>query len=214
MNKVIVIFFLSAFSLMLNAQAKKPVPVKKTQKGVPTASATAVDTVTPIEVEPAIPQEFAVYSKRYKVKKPRISLCLNLIGGDSIFNYCMPDSLVRDPEKIKLLFQKQEGDSLYALVYVSAFTKDPERPECSGGRETKLYFVRWNAHTNKAIVKQKFIESCYRTITRISDESIIDWDGVSILTMSYNRGQKFIDLKFDPANFKLGLQSLKDTGDK
>jgi hypothetical protein len=209
MNKALVITVFCALSLMMTAQVKKPVAAKN-PKAEPTATVAAADTSRPKELEPPIPKEFAVYTKRYKITKPALRLCLNIVGGDSTLNYCMVDSLVRDPEKYKLLFQKKEADSTFALVYVSAFTKDPERPECVAGKETKLYFIRWNTKTNKAIVKQRYIESCYRTITRMSNENLMEYDGTSPLKLTYNRGSAFIDLTFDPANYKAGIQSTKE----
>jgi hypothetical protein len=209
MNKGIVITIFCSLSLFITAQVKKP-GTAKNPKAENTATVAAADTSAPKELEPAVPKEFAVYTKRYKIIKPSLRLCINLVGGDSTLNYCMVDSLVRDPEKYKLLFQKKDADSTFALVYVSAFTKDPERPECVAGKETKLYFIRWNTKTNKAIVKQRYIESCYRTITRLSNENLMDYDGTTPLKLSYNKGSSFIDLTFDPANYKAGIQSAKD----
>lgn len=206
MNKVFVFSVFFSFSLLLSAQSKKPAPAKAAE----TTTTAAADTTGPKELEPPIPKEFAVYTKRYRILKPALRLCINLPGGDSTLNYCMVDSLVRDPEKFKILFQKKDADSTFALIYVSAFTKDPERPECVAGKESKLYFIRWNTKTNKAIVKQRYIESCYKTITRLSDENLMEYDGNSPLKLTYNRGAAFIDLTFDPANFRAGIQSTKE----
>lgn len=208
MNKVIVISFFCALSIFLNAQTK-PAGSKK-PVAANTSTAVPSDSSLSKELEPPIPKEFAVYTKRYKTKQPALRLCINLVGGDSTLNYCMVDSLLRDPEKYKILFQKKDADSTFALIYVSAFTKDPERPECVAGRETKLYFIRWNPKTNKAIVKQRYIESCYRTITRMSSENLMEYDGNSPLNLSYNKGASFIDLTFDPANYKAGIISNKE----
>jgi len=209
MNKGFVITIFCSLSLLITAQVKKP-GAAKNPTAESTATVAAADTSGPKELEPTVPKEFAVYTKRYKIIKPALRLCINLVGGDSTLNYCMVDSLVRDPEKYKLLFQKKDADSTFALVYVSAFTKDPERPECVAGKETKLYFIRWNTKTNKAIVKQRYIESCYRTITRLSNENLMDYDGTTPLKLSYNKGSSFIDLTFDPTNYKAGIQSAKD----
>jgi hypothetical protein len=213
MNKAVLIAFICAFSMLVSAQAKKPVAAKN-PKSVATATTTAHDTLANKEIEPPIPKEFAVYTKRYKTKQPRLRLCINLVGGDSVLNYCIVDSLLRDPEKYKILFQQKDADSTYALLYVCAFTKDPERPECNPGRETKLFFIRWNPKTNKAIVKQKYIESCYRSITRLTDENLMDYDAQSPLKITYNKGDAFIELTFDPANYKLGIQSTKEGDSK
>ena len=209
MNKVFAITLCCVLSLAITAQVKKPVP-SKTPTAEGASNASVADTSQPKELEPAIPKEFAVYTKRYKIIKPALRLCINMPGGDSTLNYCVVDSLVRDPENYKVLFQHKDADSTFALIYVSAFTKDPERPECVAGRETKLYFIRWNTTTNKAIVKQRYIESCYRTITRLSDENLMEYDGTRPITISYNKGASFIDLTFDPAKYKAGIQSNKE----
>ena len=38
--------------------------------------------------------------------------------------------------------------------------------------------------------------------------SIADWDASEVLTVNYYRGgTNFIEMKFDPANYKLGFQT-------
>lgn len=193
---------------VLQAQTKKPAPAKAAKTA--TAAPAVADTTPVIEPEPPIPHDFTVYSKKYKIKRPRIKLCISIPNGDSTFNHCFNDSLLKDPERSKLLFQQRDADSTYALVYAMAFTKDPLRPECNAGKETKLYFIRFSNSSNKGIVKFKYIESCNKTITRLSREPIEDWDGSAPLRISYNRGTSFHDVLFDPQNYKLGLQSPKD----
>jgi len=204
MYRIVFVCMLAGMSLASNAQTKKTTP--NTAANSETLSA-VVDTGLVKEEEPPIPSGFTVYTKRYKTKMPKMRLCLNLVNGDTVFNYCIIDSLLRDPEKTKLLFQKRDADSTFALVYVMAFTKDLERPECSAGRETKIYFARISNTNNKGIVKFRYIESCYKTITRLNRDPIEEWDGTTPLKISYNRGSKFLDMSFDPQNYKLGLQS-------
>jgi hypothetical protein len=195
---------------LVTAQTKKPAPGKAAK----TPTVQPKDTVVVTEEPETLPTEFKVYSKRSKTKKERMKLCLNLINGDSILNYCVNDSLLNDPENTKILFQEKTTDSTYFLVYVGAFTKDPNRMECSAGREVKLFFVRASLKTNKAIVKQKYIESCQKTITRMNREPIDTWDGQSVLKVSYHRGSVFHDVIFDPQNYRAGLQSISDAENK
>jgi hypothetical protein len=205
-NYIFIGFLFLCFSI--SAQTKKPVPGKKPAKPEVAVKDSVVEPVE--EVEP-FPTEFTVYTKRSKTKKQRMKLCINLVHGDSILNYCMNDSLLRDPEVKKILFQKEVSDTTYVLVYAQTFTKDPELPECSAGREAKLFFIRWNTVQNKAIVKQKYIESCYKTITRMGKEPVIEnWDGQTPLKISYHRGTHFHDITFDPQNYLLGIQSSGD----
>jgi hypothetical protein len=199
---------------LVNAQTKKPAPKSKNK----TAQADSVkkDSVMIAEEEvQSLPDTFKVYTKKSKTGKERTKLCINLVNGDSIFNHCVNDSLVMDPEVTKVLFEKKNADSSYTLIYVRAFSKIKDRPECSrGGKEIKLFFVRLSNTTNKAIVKQKFIHSCLKSITIISKEPIEDWDQQSVMALTYNRGANFIDLKFDPADYKAGLQSPQDAENK
>ena len=142
-----------------------------------------------------------------------MKLCVNLVSSGTIFNYCINDSICRDPEVSKILFETKQGDSTYVLVYVRAFSKPDDKPACDAGKEVKLFFVRWNTVTNKALVKIKTVESCMRGITNMTKESLDEWDKTSPFIFKYHKGaQNFIDLKFDPQNFLLGLQSVGDNG--
>lgn len=206
------ITFLLVLSFYAGAQTKKPVqkkPVKTVQDSVPP------DTLADAEETTPIPREFMVYTKRPGKKEKRMKLCLNLVNGDSIFNYCMNDSVLRDPHVTKILFEKKNADSTYVLVYADAFSKPKEKPSCDAGHERKLFFVRLSNTTNKAIVKQKYIESCMKNVTKMSKDDITEWDGNSILTVSYYRGGiNFMELKFDPQNYLLGMQSTNDLDGK
>jgi hypothetical protein len=208
MNRLIFIsLFLSTF---LQAQTKKPV---QKPKAVEVSDTLITDSTSRLVEEPEVIYGFAVKTKKTKSNKERMKLCLNLVSLDSmvVLNYCVNDSVLRDPEVSKILFQKTQGDSTYTLVYVAAFSKPKDKVECDAGKEIKLFYVRWNTSTNKAIVKQKIIESCMRGIVNMTKEPIINWDGNSALVINYYRGATdFIDLKFDPQNFLLGLQSNKD----
>jgi len=200
------LFFIST---LLQAQTKKP-PIKtKTAK----ADSIALDSIAhipdPAEVKPT---EFIVYTKRSKKQKTK--LCINLVSQDSILNYCVSDSVLHDPEFYKILFEAKDQDSTYSLVYVRAFTKDPDRQECYSGKEVKLYFVRWNTTTNKATVRSKYIQSCRKGITTMSKEPIETWTPPEPLVINYNVGQDFIELKFDPKNYRAGLQATKEIESK
>ena len=207
MRSLLSLVFFFTLSLSFTAQTKKPATKAK---AAPEPTLAVIDSAQFNEQDPPAPSEFAVYTIRYKYKKPSMKLCLNLVSNGIVMNYTYADSLIRDPEKFKVLFQQAEGDSVYSLVYVSTFTKDPELPQCNAGKESKLYFVRWSSKDKKGIVKQKYFESCYKTITRLGDAVIEDWSGAEPLKVTYNRGTFFYDVTFDPANFKLGLQSSKE----
>jgi hypothetical protein len=205
------LLFISLFlSSLLQAQSKKPA---QKAKPVEVQDTLTTDTTHLVMEEPQILYEFGVKTKKPKSNKERMKLCLNLVSSDSnvVLNYCVNDSVLRDPEVSKILFQKTQGDSTYSLVYVAAFSKPKDKVECDAGKEIKLFYVRWNTSTNKAIVKQKIIESCMRGIVNMTKEPIVNWDGNTVLVINYYRGATdFIDLKFDPQNFLLGLQSNKD----
>jgi hypothetical protein len=210
MNKLIFITLLFV-AFLTNAQTKKPGQTKAAK--TPTVEP-APDTVVVEEVREDFPTEFKVYSKPAKPKKQRMKLCINLVSPDSILNYCVNDSLLNNPEVTKILFEQKEQDTTYTLVYVAAFTKDPNRPECAAGKEVKLFFLRWNTVRNKAVVRQKYIESCQKTVTRLTREPIEEWDGQTPLQVSYHRGDAFNTLTFDPKNYKLGLQTVNDMDGK
>jgi hypothetical protein len=155
---------------------------------------------------------FNVYTKKPKKNsKDRMKLCINISAKDTNLLYCTNDSICRDPESFKQLFQKTFGDTVYTLVLVDAFTKSAYNGGiCNGGKETKLFFCRWNAPKGKAIWKVRTIASCIKTITNMTNIPITDWDGHSVLNVSYHKGSKFYDLKFDPDKPQLGMQSAAD----
>ncbi len=154
------------------------------------------------------------YVKSKKPFKPtdHMQLCYNLIYKDTNLKFCVNDSICKDPEVTKVLFEQVKGDTNYVLVYVDAFTKSKtdKGAVCGSGHETKLTMVRWNINTNRAVWKNKTINSCYKTITNMTKTPIVNWDKTSPLTISYNKGPKFIDLVFDPTAPEKGLQSNND----
>jgi hypothetical protein len=138
-----------------------------------------------------------------RTKKPfrptdKMQLCYNLVYKDTNLKFCVNDSICKDPEVTKVLFEQVKGDTNYVLVYVDAFTKSKtdKGALCGSGHETK-----W---------KNKVINSCYRTITNMTKTPIVDWDKSSVLTISYHKGSDFIDVTFDPAAPEKGLQSNQD----
>jgi hypothetical protein len=162
-------------------------------------------------VEPAIPREFLVYTKKPKQKTDRTKLCFNLVNKDTVLNYCVNDSICREPETYKILHETKIGDTTYVLILVDAFTKGHDDPRCDAGKETKLVFFRWNTKTNKAKIKQKSVSSCVRNIVNMTKEPIASWDGSSVLEVSYYKGgSDFPVVKFDPAQVQLGLQDLSE----
>ncbi len=166
----------------------------------------------PKEVEPAIPRAFLVYTKKAKAKTDRTKLCFNLVSKDTVLNYCINDSICKDPETYKVLFESKVGDTTFVLVFVDAFTKaGGDNPRCDAGKETKLVFFRWNTKTNKAKLKQKVVSSCIRNIVNMTKEPITNWDGSVVLEVNYYKGgSDFPVIKFDPAQVQLGLQEMSE----
>jgi hypothetical protein len=208
------ITFLLFFALFANAQikptAKKPIDKKKTTS----AASDSLKTDLLKEEVIKLPREFAVYTKKARTKKERTKLCINLVCKDTVLNYCMNDSLCTNPETSKILFEQRKGDTLYVLVYIDGFSKPDAASDdgrCNAGKETKLVFCRWNTKTNQAKWKQRNISSCLRGVTNMSQDAVTNWDKTSALVINYHRGSSiFVELKFDPEKFELGLQSIKD----
>jgi hypothetical protein len=211
MYKITVFLLLVAFSL--NAQTKKG-NVKNKKDAVKDSILPAkVDTVDPIEEEIKAQRKFGVYTRKARKPDNRMKLCINLVSPASVLNLCINDSICKFPEASKILFEKTNNDSTYVLVFVEAFTKAIDKPSCDAGRETKLFYIRWNTKTNKAIWKQRTVSSCIKVVTNMTREPITNWDGVSTLIVNYYRGGKnFVELRFDPNNYLLGFQSPNDTG--
>lgn len=152
---------------------------------------------------------FRAYTKRPNSKKPaeKMQFCINITAKDTFLLYCVNDTIMKDPEVSKVLWEKSIGDSTYMLIYIDAFTKSSYNGgACNGGKETKLYFVRW-APKGKAIWKQKTISSCMKTITNMTKTPILEWDKQSPLLVSYHKGSNFIDVTFDPEKPLLGFQT-------
>lgn len=217
--------FLFVFCALSIAGQNKKAPAKKNaeprtstdnllQPWESNGDSSAVDSsqMEPKEVEPAIPRAFMVYTKKAKAKTDRTKLCFNLVSKDTVLNYCINDSICRDPETFKILYESKLGDTTFVLVFVDAFTKATgDNPRCDAGKETKLVFFRWNTKTNKAKVKQKVVSSCIRNIVNMTKDPIVNWDGNSILEVSYYKGgSDFPVVKFDPAQVQLGLQDLSE----
>ncbi|MBA3663386.1 MAG: hypothetical protein H0W61_04155 [Bacteroidetes bacterium] len=158
---------------------------------------------------------FAVKTKYPKKPNEKIQLCINISAKDTNITYCVNDSICKDPEVAKVLYEKSVGDTTFMLVYVDAFTKSKSDPGlCNAGHETKLFFARWNTKDNKAIWKQKTISSCIKGVTNMTKEPVANWDKSSVLNLSYHKGSNFYDLKFDPEHPELGIQSPKDSEPK
>jgi hypothetical protein len=167
------------------------------------------DTLDPRDTLIQASGQFAVYNKRGRGKDRRLKLCIQLTGVN-ILNYCINDSITRDPETVTELWRTDEGDSTFVLIYVDAFTKGDFGKLCDGGHETKLMFFRWNYVTNKALLRQRTIASCVKAVTNMSKGLDINaWDAKSPLVFEYHKGGGFLEVKFDPANYKAGLQSGK-----
>ena len=167
------------------------------------------DTLDPRDTAIQAGGQFAVYNKRGRGKDRRLKLCVQLTGVN-ILNYCINDTVTREPENVAELWRTEEGDSTFVLLWVDAYTKGDFGKLCDGGHETKLMFFRWNHVTNKAILKQRTIASCVKAIDNMSKSvDVSAWDTKSPLVLAYHKGGAFNEVKFDPANFKLGLQTGK-----
>lgn len=216
MHKFTIIFLLLAFTL--GAQTKKPTQKSKREGSVdsmeyavPTPA--PLDTTDPVEESIKAQRKFGVYTRKARKPENRMKLCIQLVSNSSVLNLCFNDSICKYPETSKILFEKTNGDSTYALVFIEAFTKAPDKPSCDAGRETKLVYVRWNTNTNKAIYKQRNVSSCLKVITNMNKEPIVNWDGSSPLAINYLKGgTTFMELRFDPNNYLLGFQSSGDSG--
>ncbi|MCW3075514.1 MAG: hypothetical protein JWO32_123 [Bacteroidetes bacterium] len=159
---------------------------------------------------------FYVKTKHARPKSTdKVQLCINIANKDTNLLYCVNDSICKDPEVSKVLFQESKGDTTYVLIYVDAFSKSKsDGGLCNAGKETKLFFARWNTKTNQAKWKQKTIASCIKGVTNMTKEPVADWNKSGILTVSYHRGSNFYDIKFDPQHPELGMQSGKDSEGK
>lgn len=206
--------FLLLFALSFHAQTKKNISKKsKEEAPVDSVAPAPVDTVDLIGEELKNERKFGAYTRKARKPDNRMKLCMNLVSQSAILNLCINDSICKSPEVSKILFERTNGDSTYMLVYIDAFTKVNDRPSCDAGHETKMFFIRWNTLTNKAIWKQRTISSCIKAITNMTKEPITNWDGVSTLVLNYHRGgTNFVELKFDPQNYLMGLQSPNDSG--
>ncbi|MGE0567709.1 MAG: hypothetical protein AB7O73_07145, partial [Bacteroidia bacterium] len=162
---------------------------------------------------------FRVYSRHphpKSKKKEKIKLCVNITAKDTNFTYMITDTMCKDPEVYKLLYKKEIKDTVYWLIYIDAFAKTPYKGGiCHGKHETKVYFVKWVFKDNKVIpyTKPKFkatkIASCISTITNMTTEDPLKWDGKSTIKFSYNKGSHFYDVEFDPNNPHRGLEKSK-----
>jgi hypothetical protein len=141
----------------------------------------------------------------------KTELCMNLVSKDTNLTYCINDSICKEPEDYKILFQKQNGDSIHMLIFVDAYSKSKnDQGLCSSGHETKLFFTRWNVKTNSARWKIKNVRSCLKGITLLGKDPFAEWDKTSPLIVKYHRADFFYEIKFDPAHPELGIQSVKD----
>ncbi|MBP7808375.1 MAG: hypothetical protein KA163_03695 [Bacteroidia bacterium] len=150
---------------------------------------------------------FYVATKRPTREGDKMKLCINLTNKDTNLLYCVVDSVIKDPEYGKVIFEKQNGDSVYILLHVYAFSK--LGGNCNGEKEAKLFFVRWNVVEGRAVWRNKYINSCAKTITNMSKTPIEQWDGKTKLVVEYHRGQNFYEIAFDPEHPELGIQKHK-----
>ncbi len=205
------IVFILFLSLSIKAQTKKPATKTPKQKVVADTLKPEIDTTDFKEAELNEKRQFAAYTRLKKRPKDKVKLCIHLVSEQAMTTICINDSICRNPEVAKILFEQKNGDSTYVLVLVDAFTKVEDKPSCDGGKETKLVFVRWNTNTNKVLWKQKNVSSCIRAITNMTKEPIEKWDKRTPLIISYHKGgTSFSEIKFDPQQYLLGMQSVSE----
>ncbi len=208
MYKLLACLLFVAFTV--NAQTK-PGAARSADKKKPVAIADTAKKEEPKLEEFKVPHEFIVYTRKMRGQKTK--LCVNLISKDSSLHYCINDSITRDPETYQILYEEKRGDTSYVLVFVDAFSKPDAAHDdgrCNAGKETRLFFARWNTKTNQAKWQSKIITSCLRGTTNMSKDAITNWDKASVLTVSYHRASNFIDLSFDPQHPERGLVSNKE----
>jgi hypothetical protein len=204
-----ILFIFMVCALSSHAQKKAPVNKPVADSSAAIAAPAPVDTLDPTEAKIKADRKFAVYNKQNKGKVDnKKKYCIQLVTDSAVHNWCSVDSTIKGPETTKVLFSKLVGDTNYVLVFIDAFTKVPDKVECEAGKETKLVYFRWNTRTNKSIAKIRTINSCLRAITNMTKENIAEWDGSAPLVLNYHKGgTKFVEVKFDPAQFLLGFQS-------
>lgn len=230
MQKLLIIVLVCS-GLCLSAQNKKPAskePAKTPEPNSQFVSWESVDQVDTMEqynkameekrkaMEPVLPRTFMVYTKKAREKGERTKLCFRLVNKDTLLDHCINDSICREPEVYKQLFEYSQADSTYLLIFVEAFTKaGSDYPQCDAGKESKLVFIRWNTKTNKVKFKQKVISSCLRGIVNMTKEPIVNWDGTSVLEVSYYKGgSDFPMIRFDPNQPLLGMQEFSEAEPK
>ncbi len=157
---------------------------------------------------------FGVFTHKDVKNKNRLQLCINLVNKDTNYRYCVNDSICKYPEKHKILYQQKAGDTTYMLIYVFAYTKSPSKPNCAGGKEIKIYYVKWNEKYNTAKFKPLTIESCYKGITNLTKNNPEEWNGKTPLTVSFHKGSGFYDYTFDPNAPQKGFQGSSDDNSK
>ena len=123
---------------------------------------------------------------------------MNIVCKDTNLVYCINDSIVLEPELYKVLYEKREKDSIYMLIFIEAYSKSKnDNGMCNSGRESKLFFTRWNIKTNGAKWKSKNIRSCVKGITLLGGkEQINEWNKSTPLVVKYHRADFFYEIKF------------------
>src|SRR4051812_2910290 len=60
---------------------------------------------------------------KIKTKQPPVQLCINIANRDTFLTYCVNDSILKDPEIKKVIYEKTIGDTTFMLIFLQAFTK-------------------------------------------------------------------------------------------
>ncbi|MFN5674351.1 MAG: hypothetical protein ACK46W_04685 [Bacteroidota bacterium] len=175
------------------------------------AATVVTEVVLPIEKYYKEHPVFGVYTKTANATYKRTRLFIQVAEGSQTHLFSIHDSLCINPEKSKVLFQKSEGDSVFCLIGIDAFSKASNNPYCDAGKETKVVYLRWNTKTQKSRFKQRTISSCLRGITNLSPQDIFAWQPSGNLELTYHKGgDVYITVLFDPKNWHVGFQSSSE----
>ena len=171
-----------------------------------------IEVLSPVEKYFREHAEFGVYTKPASSIYKRTRLCVQLAENGKTHLFSIHDSLCINPEKSKVLFQKMEGDTVFCLIVIDAFSKASDNPFCDAGKETKVVYARWSTKTNKSKFKQRTVSSCLRGITNLTTTDLFKWNPDSgPLELNYHKGgDLYIQVIFNPKDFHIGFQSASE----
>ncbi len=171
-----------------------------------------IEVLSPVEKYYREHAEFGVYTKPATSQYKRARLYIQLAENGKTHLFSIHDSLCINPEKSKVLFQKMEGDSVFSLIAIDAFSKATDNPLCDAGKETKVVYARWSTKNNKSKFKQRTVSSCLRGITNLTATDLFKWNPDSgPLELNYHKGgDLYIQVIFNPKDLHIGFQSTSE----